>query len=278
MTEHERFVLGPNHYGKSGVRVFKAHPEGGGVSDLTVRIACEGDFAGVHLRGDNSPVVPTDTMRNTVYALAQDRLGREIERFGRVVAAHFLEFPSIGAVEVEIEERSWTAIGSHGHAFTPERTERRLARITAGHLGDGIDAGIRGLVMLKTTGSSFVGYERDRYTTLEDAEDRILATEVAATWRYGGHPDDFSAVWRDVRSTLLETFAAQASRSVQEQGYRMGEAVLATQPTIDRITLGMPNRHHLAVDLARFGHDDRGIVFQPVDEPFGDIWVTVERP
>ncbi len=273
-------MLGANRYGKAAVRVFKVHGTGvGGVSDLTVRVACVGDFGPVHTNGDNTPLVATDTMKNTVYALAQERLGTEIERFGRVLAAHFLEFPSITGVEVEIEERPWTAVDGHSHAFVPAGAgaERRVARVTAGSFGDRIVAGIRALLVLKTSGSSFTGFDRDRFTTLPEAEDRLLSTAITADWRYHGHPDDYTEVWRAVRSTLVDRFAAQPSRSVQEQGYLMGSAVLASQPTIAEITIGMPNRHHLPVDLTRFGLDDQGVVFQPVDQPYGDIHLTVHR-
>jgi urate oxidase len=274
----ERFLLGPNRYGKSSVRVFKVHDDGG-VSDLTVAVACIGDFVAAHQHGDNANVVPTDTMRNTVYALAQDRLGHEPERFARVLAAHFLEFPSIVGVEISIDEHPWmVAATGQAQAFVRAGTERRTARVTAGSIGDRIEAGIDGLLVLKTTGSSFTGFVRDRYTTLPDAEDRLLATALTSTWRYSGHPDDYTQTWNSVRSTLLDAFARQPSESVQEQAYLMGEAVLAAHAAIDEIRLGMPNRHHLAYDLSRFEMDDRGVIFQPVDEPFGDIHVTVQRP
>ncbi|MGH8874453.1 MAG: factor-independent urate hydroxylase [Acidimicrobiia bacterium] len=269
-------MLGPNRYGKSAVRVVKVL-DGGGIADLTVGILCEGDFALVHTHGDNAAVVATDTMKNTIYALAQDRLGHEAERFARVLAAHFREFPQVTGTEVRIEERLWAPIGSHPHAFAPTGTERRLAGVTAGTMGNAVEAGIRGLMMLKTTGSSFSGFTRDRYTTLSDAEDRLLATEVTAHWRYHTHVTDYTEVWRSVRRILMEDFAARPSRSAQEQGYGMGRAVLDAHPEIEEITMSMPNNHHLAVDLTRFEMEDRGVVFQPVDEPYGDIRVTVRR-
>jgi urate oxidase len=269
-------VLGPNRYGKSSVRVFKVHDDGA-VGDLTVQVICEGDFAAVHLHGDNAAVVPTDTMKNTVYALAQDRLGHQLERFARVLAAHFLEFPAVSGVRVEIEERPWTAVGGHRHAFLPAGTDRRVARVTAGSFGDAVEAAVRRLLVLKTTGSSFTGFTRDQYTTLPDASDRLLASEVTAEWRYRHHPEDFSATWRAVREQLVETFAERPSESVQEQAWFMGRAVLAAQPDIAHITVAMPNKHHLAVDLTRFDMEDRGVIFQPVDEPYGDITVTATR-
>jgi urate oxidase len=247
------------------------------VGDLTVQVICEGDFAAVHLHGDNAAVVPTDTMKNTVYALAQDRLGHQLERFARVLAAHFLEFPTISGVRVEIEERLWTRLAGHGHAFQPAGGDRRLARVRAGTFGDRIEAGVRGLLVLKTAGSSFTGFTQDRYTTLPETTNRLMASNVNAEWRYHRHPDDFTATWRSVRAQLVETFAGPASQSVQEQAWMMGQAVLAAHPEVAEITVAMPNKHHLSVDLTRFGLEDKGVIFQPVDEPYGDITVTAAR-
>jgi urate oxidase len=159
----------------------------------------------------------------------------------------------------------------------PAGTDRRVARVSAGTFGDRTDAGVRGLLVLKTSGSSFTGFIHDQYTTLPDATDRLLASEVTAEWRYHGHPDDFTATWRGVRDTLVDTYAARPSRSVQEQAWMMGRAVVADHPEVSEITVAMPNKHHLNVDLARLGLEDRGVIFQPVDEPYGDITVTVVR-
>lgn len=268
--------LGPNRYGKSGVRLLKVL-DGGGVVDVTLRVACQGDFAGTHTVGDNRQVVPTDTMRNTAFAFAQDHLDHELEGFCGLLADHFLAFEQVARVEVEARQRRWGHIGSHSHAFASPSGDLRVARVSQGEEGRVTEAGIEGLLVLKTTGSSFTGFVRDRYTTLPEAEDRLLATSVTAGWRYSSPPSSFTAAWESVRATLVESFASHPSRSVQEQGYLMGSDVLAGNPEVAEVHLQLPNKHHLAFDLTRFGMEDRGVVFWPVDEPYGDIALTVRR-
>jgi urate oxidase len=140
-----------------------------------------------------------------------------------------------------------------------------------------VGGGIVGLLLLKTTGSGFTGFPRDRFTTLTEASDRLLATSVGARWRYSSDPDDFLSAWTSVRAALAASFAGFSSASLQQQGYEMGRAALAALPEIDEIRLRLPNSHHLEVDLARFGSTETGVVFQPVDEPYGDIRLTVRR-
>lgn len=179
--------LGPNRYGKSGVRLLKVL-DGGGVVDLTLRVTCQGDFAATHTGGDNRLVVPTDTMRNTAFAFAQDHLDHELESFCALLVDHFLTFEQVERVEVEARQRRWGHIGSHSHAFASPSGELRVARVTRADGDPVTEAGIEGLAVLKTTGSSFTGFMRDRYTTLPEAEDRLLATSVTAGWRYSSPP------------------------------------------------------------------------------------------
>src|SRR5215217_3849139 len=79
-----RIVLGQNSYGKSGVRIVKVKrdTERHELWDLDVAVTLEGNFEAAHLEGDNSKLLATDTMRNTVYALAKDHLTGSIEEFG----------------------------------------------------------------------------------------------------------------------------------------------------------------------------------------------------
>ena len=268
--------LGPNRYGKSGVRLLKVLA-GEEVVDVTLRVSCEGNFAATHTAGDNRQVVPTDTMRNTAFALAQDHLDHELERFCALLVDHFLAFQQVERVEVEARQRRWGRIGSHSHAFASPSGDLRVAGVRQAGGEAVTEAGIEGLLVLKTAGSSFTGFVRDRYTTLPDADDRLLATSVTARWRYSSPPSSFTAAWESVRATLVESFASHPSRSVQEQGYLMGADVLAGNPEVAEIHLQLPNKHHLAFDLTRFGMEDRGVVFWPVDEPYGDIALTVRR-
>jgi urate oxidase len=268
--------LGANRWGKSEVRLSKVH-RGERVddfSDITVQVLLEGEVEAAHLDGDNSAVLPTDTMRNTIYALAQDDLTRDLEAFGAVLSSHFLDRADISKVSVSIAERIWSRQSETG--FIGGGSERRTARIVRG-AGDSTSAGIEGLVVLKTRGSAFAGFPRDRFTTLPEKEDRLLATSITADWTYDEIPSDTTAAWNRAREAIVSHFFGDWSASVQHQGYQMAEAVLDVVEEISVISFRLPNQHHLSFDLARFDMLDRGLVFHPVSEPYGDIAFTVHR-
>jgi len=268
--------LGANRWGKSGVRVSKVlrGDDADDFVDVTVQVLLEGDVAPAYTQGDNSAVVPTDTMRNTVYALAQEHLTRDLEGFGEVLCSHFLAKEGVDGAAVLIEGNIWAR--KTGHGFVGGSSERRVARVVRGReMSTG--AGVQGLVVLKTTGSAFEGFPRDEYTVLPDASDRILATSITADWAYSSVPEDTTAAWELVRQVLLERFFEDWSASAQHQGYLMGEAVLAAVDEISSISFRLPNQHHLAFDLTRFGVEWEGTVFHPVSEPYGDIYLTVTR-
>jgi urate oxidase len=269
-------ALGANSWGKTDVRVSKVlrDAERDDFLDLVVAVRLEGDVAAAHTDGDNSMVVPTDTMRNTVYGFAHSHLDRDLEGFAGVLCDHFLDAPGVDVAIVSVTERRWDRVTSHG--FVGGGSERRVARVTRGSR-ESTEAGVEGLVLLKTTGSAFTGFPRDAYTVLPEAEDRLLATSVTAEWAYQPVPEDTTSTWSLVRRTLVERFQADWSASVQHQGHQMGEAVLAAVPEVTEISLHLPNQHHLPFDVTRFGVDDTGTVFQPVSEPYGDIRLTVVR-
>jgi urate oxidase len=269
--------LSDNRWGKSEIRVSKIHrgETRDDFSDVTVQVLLQGDVDAAHLSGDNEGVLPTDTMKNTVYALAQDHLGRDLEGFATHVCVWFLGRPGIDAATVNVTERLWQRVSDTG--FLGAGSERRTARVAVGTGETGTWAGVEGLVVLKTRGSSFVGFPRDEFTVLPEAADRVLATSLTASWRYDPVPLDTTSVWETARQTLVERFFADWSASVQHQGWLMAEAALAAVPEMAEITLHLPNQHHLAFDLTRFGMTDEGAVFQPVSEPYGDIGLTVVR-
>lgn len=268
--------LGENRWGKSDVRlskVFRGDDQDDFV-DVTVRVLLRGDMAAAHTEGDNSAVVPTDTMRNTVYAMAQDRLGRDLERFGETLCSHFLDKPGIEGAEVTIHEAIWAR--ETGNGFVGGSSERRTARVVRGD-EPSTSAGVEGLVVLKTRGSAFEGFPKDELTILPETSDRVLATSITAEWSYSTVPEDTSRTWALVRKTLVDHFFGEWSASVQHQGYLMGEAVLGAVPEVSEIRFRLPNQHHLPFDLTRFGLEWEGTVFHPVSEPYGDIYLTVTR-
>jgi urate oxidase len=277
-------ALGGNRYGKSGIRLVRVarHGDRHELADVTVDVRLEGDFTAAHVRGDNAAVLPTDTMRGTVYAFAADEPAIGLERFGLRLASHFAgAVPAARLARVWLSEQPWervTAGGApHPHAFVGAGSWRRTATVTRAGGDAWVVAGLAGLTVLKTTGSAFEGFLVDRYTTLAPTGDRILATEVTAEWRYASLEVDWAAAAADARRALLEAFAGHDSRSVQHTLYAMGSAVLAVRPEIAEVRLTLPNKHHLPVDLAPYGLANRGEVFVATDRPYGVIEGTVVR-
>ena len=269
--------MGANRWGKSEIRVSKLYrgEDGDDISDVTVQVLVEGDVEAAHLHGDNSAVLPTDTMRNTVYALAQDHLTKDLEAFGVTVVDHFLARSDVHLATVRLSERVWQRATATG--FVGGNAERREARVVRGRGETGTWAGIDGLVLLKTTGSGFSGFPRDEFTTLAETEDRILSTSVTTEWRYQTVPSDTTSAWAEVREAVVGAFFDKRSASVQHQGWMMAEAALDAVPEIAVIRFRLPNQHHLRFDLTPFEMIDQRIVFQPVSEPYGDIGFTVSR-
>jgi urate oxidase len=268
--------LGDNRWGKSEVRVSKVFPgaEADDFVDLTIQVLLEGDVEAAFTSGDNAAVVPTDTMRNTIYGLAQDALTRDLERFGELLCEHFLTKDGVGQATTTLLERRWERQSPQG--FIGGGSERRKARIGRGVDGSSA-AGIEGLVVLKTGGSAFEGFPKDEFTILPERTDRLLATSITSDWIYTSLPEDPAETWSLIRATLVERFFSDWSASVQHQGYLMGEAVLQAVPEISEISFRLPNQHHLPFDLTRFGMEWRNTVFHPVSEPYGDIYFTLTR-
>jgi urate oxidase len=273
-------VLGVNNYGKSEVRLVKVErgAERHELHDLTVDVALSGDFERAHVRGDNAGLLATDTMRNTVYALARQHPVDSPESFAKALVRHFLEAgPSVTGARVHIVEHPWARLGSHPHAFERASGGRHVATVTGNGPDLSVAAGIADLLVLKTTGSGWEGYLHEQYTSLKETADRIMATVMTARWSYFDAELDFGRVWEGVRATVLEAFGDHYSPSVQFTLHRMGEAVLEAHPEVERIHFSLPNKHHLLYDLSRFGLDNPNEIFHATSEPYGLIEGTVER-
>ena len=283
-TRGGEIVLGQTNYGKSEVRVFRVKRDTAWheIWDLDIRVTLEGDFEAVYVVGDNTDVLATDTMRNTCYALARDHLTGSIEDFGLVLVDHFLEAgPTVTGCRVEITQFLWDRIEvdgePHEHSFVRGRGERR-ASVSGDESGARqVEAGMGDVYVLKTTNSGWEGFLRDRYTTLPDTNDRILATIVTARWWYGTTGVDFDGLWHGVYDQTLATVTDHYSPSVQNTLWRMGKAVLDGFPEIERIWYSFPNVHHIPYDLGRFGMENEGVIFHATQDPYGQIEGFVER-
>jgi urate oxidase len=277
-------MLAQSAYGKSRVRLVQVCRRGDrhDLRDLTVAIQFKGHYDDSYTDGDNSGVLPTDTMKNTVYALAAQQSVGDPEAFGLRLARHFLDRNvRLSRVRIDLTEHAWERLPrgerSHGHAFVQTRAGSRTAAVAAGRDGSSVTAGIADLVVMKTAHSAFTGFPRDEYTTLPETRDRLLASALTASWRYFNGDLDYGPTWRAVRSTLLETFAEHHSESVQHTLFAMGQGVLDAVGDVAEIHLVMPNKHHLPVDLSPFGLENRNEVFVATEEPHGVIEATLAR-
>jgi urate oxidase len=273
-----------NSYGKSRVRLTKVtrRDDRHDLVELSVDIQLRGDFATSYTDGDNAKVVPTDTMKNTVYALARNHPLESPEEFGLALARHFLDrFAHVEAAEVRLTEDAWQRLivgdGLSPIAFSGGSSEKRLTEVRHDRGGRVVAAGIAGLLLLKTTDSAFVGFIRDEYTTLPEVTDRIFATEVRARWTYARDPVEWNDAHAVVRQAMVETFARHKSDAVQQTLLAMGRAALDGCPEVAEIELTLPNQHRIPVNLTPFGLDNPNVVFVPTDEPYGDIRGTVRR-
>jgi len=267
-----------NHYGKSRVRVARLvrHRDHHDLHEMTVAISLSGDFDSSYADGDNRKVLPTDTMKNTVYALSKDAAVDQPEELAWLLARHFVkENSQVTTARVEVAAHTWQRHGRF--SFVAGGGQRRIARAAVTREAVTIDSGVTGFVLLRTAGSAFDGYPRDRFTTLKETRDRIFCTSLDATWRYRGDDVSWGSSWHGVMKLLTDTFAEHESESVQHTMHAMAEAVLGQCDHVVEIRMSMPNRHYLPVNLEPFGLDAANEVFCPTDEPHGLIEAVFRR-
>lgn len=301
MTEPSRqgrpVLLGQNQYGKAENRVVRITRDGAThhIKDLNVSVALSGDMDEVHLSGSNANVLPTDTTKNTVYAFAKEHGIESAERFGIHLARHFVTSQEpIKRARIRIEEYTWERIeapdaasraaGADGprHSFVRKGQETRVTQITYDGEAWEVVSGLKDLVVMNSTNSEFWGFVKDRYTTLPEAHDRILATQVSSRWRFGWTGDeqrmpDWDKSYDEVRKHLLQAFADTYSLSLQQTLYEMGARIIDHRDEIDEVRFSLPNKHHFLVDLAPFGLENDNEVYFAADRPYGLIEATVLR-
>ncbi len=273
-----------HNYGKAKVRVLKVFRAGKihSLKELDVQVMLQGDFDASFTRADNRLVVATDSMKNTVNVFAKEKLGEETEEFGIALGEHFLQtYPQIARAEISLREHCWQKISisgkPHAHSFQEKGAAKPLAKIIATREKIEIESGVEDLLILKTTDSGFENFVRDEFTTLPETGDRIFATKLKATWTYEKRPKSFSAANENILDAMLKVFAKNFSPSVQVTLFEMGEAALKTAKEISKISIAMPNKHNLLINLKPFGLENKNELFVPTDEPHGQIEGTVSR-
>ena len=279
-----KIKLTNNAYGKNAVNLSKIirHADHHEFRQISVNVSLQGDFETAHTIGDNSKILPTDTQKNTVYALAKEHFTSSIEAFGLKLSNHFISNnPQVLKCTIEITEHLYNRLSfdgkQHPHAYISSRNEKHIAVIEQSRNNISVSSGIKDLLILKTTDSAFEHYIKDEYTTLKETSDRILATNCEASWKYNSHQLDFVSAYDNIRNLLLKTFAHHKSLSVQHTLYDMGEAVLKQFSEVEEISFIMPNKHHILFNLEQFGMENKNEIFIATDEPFGYITGTVSR-
>lgn len=280
------YRLTNHNHGKRRVRVMRVDRRSDvhDVSELDIGITLIGDAFGVAFdRADNSTTVATDTMKNLAYVVAAESGPGPALSYLEALADKFLSlYSDIETVSIEALETVWqrmTLNGEpHAHAFSQNGNGQPYLRVVRGRDGNGETvAGFDGRRVLKSTGSGFTDFVRDRYTSLPETDDRILASSVTARWHYRGAPDDAAADRSIILAAFDAVFADTYSVSVQDTLYRMATAALDAVPMVDRVSLLMPNLHYLPTDLSHFGVDDSTFVFVPAADPHGQIEAAVSR-
>jgi len=280
--------LGANQYGKAESRVVRIYRDAPRhqIRDLNVSSALRGRFEDAHTTGDQAEVLPTDTQKNTAFAFAKEKGIDAIEDFALTLGGHFIDTaPAADGARIEIEEYPWERISvdgqGHDHSFVRAGSGIRTTVVNVEGRGDErkayVVSGIRDLVVLKSTGSEFHGFLKDKYTTLPETNDRILATSLVARWRYDHTDVDWDKSYDEIKALLLEQFARIHSFALQQTLYGMGEAVLQQHPEVAEIKFSAPNKHHFLVDLSPFAVENPGEVFIAADRPYGRIEATVVR-
>ncbi|EFL35837.1 urate oxidase [Streptomyces viridochromogenes DSM 40736] len=280
--------LGQNQYGKAENRVVKITRDGAThhIKDLNVSVSLSGDMDEVHYSGSNANVLPTDTTKNTVYAFAKEHGIESAEQFGIHLARHFVTSQEpIRTARIRVEEYAWDRIAVSGeaeHSFVRKGQEVRLTQITYDGTSWEVVSGLKDLVVMNSTDSEFWGYVKDTYTTLKEAHDRILATEVSGRWRFNWSDDeqpmpDWETSYGQVRQHMLQAFAETYSLSLQQTLYQMGARIIDNRGEIDEVRFSLPNKHHFLVDLEPFGLKNDNEVYFAADRPYGLIEATILR-
>jgi len=286
-------MLVHNTYGKARVRLFKILRKDNSihhdVKQLTVQVLLEGDFDSSYTSPNNSSVVPTDTCKNLVYVIARDHPLDSIESFGLSLGQKFLhEYSHVFKVNIEIIETLWKRLEvgekPHSHSFERKSQETRTAKVISMRGQNAqVESGINDLIVLKTTGSGFVGFHHCKYTVLPEIDDRILATSVQAKWTYlptlkDVQNIDYNSTWSRVRQLFFQIFSEEYSHSVQQTLYSAAKLIIQEIPEIFEISFRLPNIHYWNIDFSKFNMAPSKDLFIPTDEPHGLIGAVIRRP
>ncbi|KAI7764430.1 hypothetical protein LZL87_003635 [Fusarium oxysporum] len=287
-------------YGKDNVRVCKVDRDASTgiqtVTEMTVCCLLEGEIETSYTKADNSVVVATDSIKNTIYITAKQNPVNPPELYASILGSHFIEkYSHIHVANVNVKTVRWQRLEvdgkPHPHSFFKDGEETRNVEVRVSRQeGIQIKSSLVGLTVLKSTGSAFHGFVRDEYTTLPETWDRIFSTDVDATWKWKkfdslnavkAFTPKFDSAREAARNTTLKIFAEDDSASVQATMYKMSTQILELVPEIATVTYALPNKHYFEIDLSwhkglkNTGKDAE--VYAPQSGPNGLIKCEVSR-
>ncbi|KAF5720736.1 uricase [Fusarium globosum] len=287
-------------YGKDNVRVCKVDRDASTgiqtVTEMTVCCLLEGEIETSYTKADNSVVVATDSIKNTIYITAKQNPVNPPELYASILGSHFIEkYSHIHVANINVKTVRWQRLEvdgkPHPHSFFKDGEETRNVEVRVSRQeGIQIKSSLVGLTVLKSTGSAFHGFVRDEYTTLPETWDRIFSTDVDATWKWKkfdslnavkAFAPKFDRAREAARNTTLQIFAEDDSASVQATMYKMSTQILGLVPEIATVTYALPNKHYFEIDLSwhkglkNTGKDAE--VYAPQSGPNGLIKCEVSR-
>nr|8OFK_AAA Chain AAA, Uricase [Gallus gallus]8OFK_BBB Chain BBB, Uricase [Gallus gallus]8OFK_CCC Chain CCC, Uricase [Gallus gallus]8OFK_DDD Chain DDD, Uricase [Gallus gallus]8OH8_AAA Chain AAA, Uricase [Gallus gallus]8OH8_BBB Chain BBB, Uricase [Gallus gallus]8OH8_CCC Chain CCC, Uricase [Gallus gallus]8OH8_DDD Chain DDD, Uricase [Gallus gallus] len=278
-------------YGKNTIKFLRLHREGKKhfVKEVEVCTHLRLTSAHEYLDGNNSFVIPTDTIKNIVLVLAKKNGISSIEQFAIDICKHFMTtFCQVAYVKTYIQEVPWQRQYQNGvphiHSFILVPDGIRFCEAEQCRNGPlVVCAGIKDLKLMKTTQSGFEGFYRNEHTTLPERNDRILCGEFFCKWSYGECRDfDFDCIWSKVRECILEAFSGppdcgEYSPSYQRTVNCIQMCVLSRVPQVQVIEVILNNNFYNVVDMKALGCTNDKEVLVPVETPYGSCACTLGR-
>jgi urate oxidase len=277
-------VIRASSQGESRVRMLRVVRRGDRHDPRDLSVACrfEGSFAAAFQEGRAAGLLPGETLKNIVYAVAREQGTKEIEIFGLALCDRLLtEHAQLTRARVEVTEQRWARLEAggkiQGQAFTAGTTERRTTAITSNGRQTAVVSGIEDLALMRTSGFAPAGARDADTTGASDGLQRLLVAALSARWTYTTSDVTFASYRQGVRATIVDTFAWHASQSVQHTLYNIADVVLASYQEIADISLALHERPYRPADLFTAGVENPDELFVALDEPLGVVEVTVAR-
>ena len=281
----ERLASGPkdHYYGKADVTVYRLIRDGrvpagrNPVFGANVKmLTWGGAFWPTYLRGDNTGLIATDSMKNFIHRETFSFNEFGLEDYCRFIGRTFLDaYPQVEGLQLTAVQLPYDGLDG-GVAFVPSGPDQAFARIEMTRDGV-VDAvsGIRGFKLLRLRGSAFQGFVRDQHTTLPDRPSRVLHMWLDLEWSYVSLDVAFSdgAITAQVRAIVMDVFKAFESGSIQQIIHQMGTKLFADIPEISELRFEATNR---TWDVVQERGEEFGVYVEPA-APFGVLGLTLTR-